>query len=208
MDRSEGINVAVGALLVGIGVVILGLLAPEAATVVAAACTVAGLYLIVGGAYFGLPSLRTATDRAFSPKLEGAKAEIDRVEGNNAIVRIEVANTGRDDLNGAVVIVSVPSFVSRLDRCNYQGEVGLPQHKGEFYKDNEASFWNGNVSFPGRLPRVVFFRVTLSTLRAFEVEFKVSSPGLHDAVVSTFQLTPPVESLAPVQAPETGGPAS
>jgi len=203
MERSEGANLAVGALLIGIGAVILGLLAPVAAAVVAGVCAFVGAYLIVGGVYLGWPSFTTAAERVFRPRLVNASSRL--VQTDRGIVfELAALNEGRDDLIDANLNVVVPTFVTKLDRCSAHGQVGLPEHKGAFFPGRQEGFWHGTVTFPGRMTRIVYFRAEMEPVRDFWVRWKVIAPVLNPTLEETFCLTPLAEPLPPGQAPETG----
>ena len=140
MHRSDGTNLAVGALLVGISAVILGLLSPLAAGIVAAICGVAGLYMIVGGVYVGLPTPATVVERAFRPRLTDAEAEVTQILRDGLVFQISVVNRGRDDVRDGLVNVTVPEDVQELKRSTTAGEVNNPEHKGSFW-DQPEKFW-------------------------------------------------------------------
>jgi hypothetical protein len=189
MDRSEGTTLAVGALLVGVGAVILGLLAPTAAAVVGAICGVAGIYM-VASVYTGWPTFRTATDRVFQPKLSEARAEYRRHINDDVVFLIRVENSGRDNLNNALVNVVVPDFVRSLKRSTADGDVGREEHRGVFSIEDER-FWSGDVSFSGRMTTFIFFRASLPSLRDFAVRFKVFSPELDELFEAHLHIQPP-----------------
>ncbi len=213
MDRSEGINVAVGALLVGVAAVILGLLAPTAAAVVGAVSFVCGAYLIVA-VYAGWPTLTTAAQRVYKPRLVDAEASVRGFPPDGSVVfQIGAVNTGRGNLDDAYLNVVVPSFITRMERCTQDGECGRDEHKGAFSFGAER-YWNGNLSFPGRMSRVVFFRVwgkPHEPLRDFIVRFKVFSPLLDEPLEQEFEIavsTPPLQPGDSAQEPEQGEPES
>ncbi len=202
MDRSEGVNVAVGAVLVGFGAVILGLIAPEAAYVASALCIAAGGYLVIG-VYMGWPLPTTAAERAFRPNLTVELTGL-RDSGDDFVVfHVAIKNHGRGDANDAFVNVVVPDFVTEMARCTAEGETGLEEHKGAFSREAEQ-FWNGNVSFPGRRTRFVFFRVTLPDQRGFPVRLNVTSPELNTPLEHRFELPAPGSAATP-RVPGTGG---
>jgi hypothetical protein len=175
-------------------------------------CLALGIYMIVGGVYLGWWTPATALERAFQPNLSHADAWVTRVEGDDVIFRIGVVNTGRDNLDDAIVTVSVPDFVSAMQRCSADGVTGLDEHRGSFWREGER-FWNGNVSFPGRITRLIFFRVALDEVRNFSVRLQIYAPALNDLPDVRFDLsvaepTRPTEQPALAEAPETSGQGS
>jgi hypothetical protein len=199
MHRSEGTNIAVGALLIGIGAVILGLLAPVAAAVVAAVSALAGGYLILG-VYRGWPLPTTATERLFRPSLTSAAAHVISVHGHKVVFQIGIENAGRGDVPNGLLNVVVPEFVSELHRCTESGRIGQPEHKGAVSHTSEALlpdepethsiYWNGNVSYPGRMSRIIYFRATISPIRDFPLRLKVIAPDLDEPFDERFFLAP------------------
>jgi hypothetical protein len=189
MHRSDGINVAVGGLLVGISAVILGLLSPTAAAIVAIACAATGIYMIVGGVYLGLPTPTTAVERALAPRLRSIGARVTRIVAGDPVFSIRIQNTGRDDLNDALINLTVPDDFHSLKRCTASGEVNRPEHRGSFWDEDGQKFWNGTVAFPGRSLSVFYFRATLPTVHDFSVTFKVHSPALDEPPEFPFHLS-------------------
>lgn len=204
MDRSQGVTVAVASLLIGIGAVLVGLLSPTASIAIAAVCFATGVYLLVGGVYLGKWTPTTYLDRAFRPHLVEVEAWVARVHHNAVIFRIKLRNAGRDDLNGAYVIVIVPEFITEMARTNAEGEGGHPELLGGFWREDER-FWNGNVSFPGRLHKLMHFRVEMSPVRDFSAELRISAPALDTPLEVPLNLTLPGGESASAQAPEIGG---
>ncbi len=177
MHRSEGINVALAAILLGIGAVILGLLAPTAAVIVGAVCAAAGLYLL-GGVYVGWWLPTTAVARAFQARLVVVEAHVRKVTLAYFVVHLNVKNEGREDVADALVNFVVPDFVEEVKRCTPEGDVNVPEHKGAFWREDER-FWNGNVSFPGGENRLIFFRVVPCRSGDFRARLTVASPALE-----------------------------
>ena len=199
MHRSEGVNVAAAAILLGIGAVILGLLAPIAAAIVAGVCIVAGLY-VLGGIYVGWWLPTTAVERLFRPNLRDLEASIVKVSDPQVILRVGLYNAGRDNVPDAILNVVVPEFITEIHRCAEDGEIGREEHKGTFSRTPEpliqdqpklhSIYWNGNVSYPGRTHRVAYFRVTMPETRDFPVRLEITAPGLEEPFHARFELSP------------------
>jgi hypothetical protein len=132
MRRSDGTNLAIGGILVGISAVMLGLLSPAAAVAVAGVCGILGLYVIVGGVYLGWWTPATAVERALQPNLRDAEAEVFLVQDKHVFFQIGVYNSGRDNLDGAHLNVIVPEFVSEMHRCTVEGKLAEKNIKERF----------------------------------------------------------------------------
>lgn len=199
MERSDATHLAVAAILLGVGGVGLSILAPLTASadspdwtavwfLASAAAfglfSALGVYVVVA-VYVGWPLPPTAAQRAFRPNLADLKARIRHRDERHAIVEISVRNRGRGDLNDALVNLIVPEFVDEVERCTADGGPGRPEHAGAFWKEDEK-FWNGNVSFPGRMVRLLFFRLTMPADRDFSMRLKVFSPTLPEIFERSF----------------------
>jgi hypothetical protein len=215
MDKSEAASISVSGILLGIGGVMLSIVFPLAAAVdppaltawwflalssIGGALALVGTYMVVA-VYAGCWLPATARERAFRPRLQDAEAHVLRLDENDAVFRIALYNAGRGNVDGALLNVVVPDFITELHRCSETGVTGLEEHKGAYSSTPEALleddpdvgsiYWNGNVSFPGRMHRLIFFRATLTSLRDFPVRLEITAPELETPFNKRFHLSLP-----------------
>jgi hypothetical protein len=213
MDRSEGANVTVGAVLAGFGGVIIGLLSHAAAIGIGAACVVAGLYLIAA-VYRGWPRPTTATDRAFSPNLRIHEVKVLSVEGGDVFIEVPIANLGRGNVPRAVVNVLIANPVSHVYRCSRDGarhqEPGSSDEApGSLWSRPPESLWlrghdpvpstiwGGYLNFEGPGTRVMYLCVGLGSERDFSLLIWMTAPELDPKRAAIqFEVTPRVGAVA------------
>jgi hypothetical protein len=214
MERSDAIHVTVAGIFLGVGGVGLTILIPLAAAVkphdwtaawfliptcCMGALAVAGLYMI-GAVYRGWPMPETASERVFAPDLRAIEAHVTKVDGDGVLIRIALRNYGRGNINDALVNVVLPAFFTSIRRCAEDG--GLGHHQGAWSTTSEnlgtgrlqtSIYWNGNVSFPGRMSRIIFFRAPLSdpSVRTFPLRLEVTAVELERALDQRFTIMIP-----------------
>jgi hypothetical protein len=158
------------------------------------------------GAYFlaavwsGWPTGSTAIERAFQPRLMDTTVEAYRlVHPHYVVVKIGTINAGRGNIDGALVNVLVPDFITEIDRCGEDGGTGHPHHLGGVdhtsetlitYQPNRQSiYWNGNISFPGRIARIAYFRLKKPGMRHdFPLRLRIVSPELKEPFDQQFHI--------------------
>lgn len=217
--RSDGTRIGLGgtlAALGGAGLVALCIYAAEAAASspdrpsawgetwfqvlfgTSAALAVLGAYILTS-VMIGLPFPATRLERIMQPRLTGTEARAARVDGTDVVFQIGTYNAGRANVDGAMVNVVVPEYINELHRCSENGEIGRPEHKGGCsgvpeslvpgQPDLGSIYWNGNVSYPGRTHRVVYFRAVMSEPRGFPMRLEITSPELDESLERRFDIT-------------------
>lgn len=170
---------------------------------------VVGAYYLVAVWWSRLPTGTTAIERVFQPRLVNVVAEATLYGGEDIVFKVGAFNAGRGNIDGAMLNVLVPEFATRMERCTENGFVGLDEHKGGVSGTPEALisyrptlgsiYWNGNLSFPGRMARVAYFRITKPGVpHDFPIRFKVIAPELDEPFDEVFcirvsELTEPTE---------------
>jgi hypothetical protein len=192
MDRSEGPNIAVGALLLGVTTVIVAVVVSRhIAEIAAVVCFIAGAYLIAS-VYTGWPSLLTAQARVFRPRLTNARAEVRQGSQNVYILLVRVDNTGRDNLVDADVNLVVPEIVESMWRCDRNGN-NLPiGEAGQLHIEDER-FWAGNETFSGRMTKLMFFKTYIPGADDFSARLKIIAPALDDPLETEVSFVFPAE---------------
>ena len=160
-----------------------------------------GLY-IVAAVYLGLPLPQTAAEREFTPRLKAVEAHVlGKTIRGAPIFQIAFNNEGRGDVTDALVNVIAPNFVSALQRRTENG-VRHPHEgacsttsesliKGEDGNPVESIYWNGNVTFPGRVHRIIYFHANMESPRSFPIRVQVISVALAEPVSARFDLLLP-----------------
>jgi len=213
MGKGDAIHVSVGAALLAIGAgAILTLLIYEAqsphthlwhtawflaAFTVAAFLTTTGIY-ILAALYLPLPLPPTRGERIASPRLQPRDAHVVEAKGSQVIFGLGFYNSGADELENAVVNVVVPDFVSQLERCNERG-AALAEGTWSYTPESIAIddqdrplpsvYWNGRVTFPGQVSRLIFFRATLSPLQDIPVKLLIMGAGLQKPLAARVTLS-------------------
>jgi len=117
-----------------------------------------------------------------------------QVEGGEVVFEIGFINRGRGDVPNATVNVLVPATAHWIRRCDYNGTVLM--NEGSFLPTSDSLtndeqgrpipsiYWNGLVSFPGRVARPVLFRVAFPD-RPSEVpiRYTVASSALSEPLI-------------------------
>jgi len=161
----------------------------------------AGAYVLVA-VWVRLPLPATRLERDLQPRLERMTADVTRREGDQLFIRIGAFNAGRANIDGAMLNVLVPDYFTELDRCSEHGEVGRDEHKGatshtpesllERQPEVGSIYWNGNVSFPGRMSRVIYYRAVMATeVETFPLRLKVFASELDRLPNERFVLDVP-----------------
>jgi hypothetical protein len=158
-----------------------------------------GVYFLVA-VWSGLPTGATGIERAFQPRLVDTTAEAHvLVPPNYIVVKIGLRNAGRGNVD-ALVNVLVPDFISQIDRCDERGGIGYPLHMGGAaahssealirYQPNLGSiYWNGTIDFPGRIARIIYFRLEMPGMRHdFPLLLKITAPELDEQVEQRFHI--------------------
>ena len=197
MHRPDGRNFALAAILLGVSAVtLLNLLSDRPSAIIAVACGVLGVYVLIGGVYLGWWTPATALERRLQPRLVDAQARMTLIlDHGDFVMELLIRNAGWDNLDDAYLNIIVPETVSELKRSNPAGDVHVvqPQNRGAFTELRQR-FWEGNVSFPGRMPRIAYFRATARRAEfPLRIKVKVSSPALDELPEFSFDLTPPPE---------------
>jgi hypothetical protein len=166
---------------------------------VSVAMAAVGAYYL-GAVWFGWPTWSTAIERALQPRLVNTTAEAHLlVHPDYVVVKIGSVNAGRGNIDGAMLNVLVPEFITEMERCDERGGTGHRDHMGGTshtpealipYQPNLGSiYWNGNLSYPGRFARIAFFRLRMPGLpHDFPLRLKVSAPELDEPVDEVFHI--------------------
>lgn len=179
---------------------------------IAAVAAATGLY-VLGAVMFGWPFPATYIERQFQPRLEGTTVRVISSRRGEVVFSVGTYNAGRSNIDAALVNVVVPDFIREIHRCTERGETGRPEHAGAFSSvpeklqpddDETASiYWNGNISFPGRIHRIAYFKVVMDTRRDFPIRLQITAPELEEPLQQRFDL-----NLSGVSEQEQGGQAA
>jgi len=175
---------------------------------VSAVLAAMGLYVLAAVSYAPLPLPPTRGAREAMPRLFIADPHVLKVDDLSfepaVIFEIGVANDGRTDVENAIANLLAPDFFVRLERCNRDGEVigggsCAPSSESVTEDDQGSIYWNGRVSFPGRVSRVLVFRGTLHSATLdppedFPVRLRIVAAELPQEVVKDLVVEVPEAS--------------
>jgi hypothetical protein len=143
----------------------------------------AGIYLVVA-TYTALPLPRTWLERQLEPKLILRRIAFMRTFGNSVLFEVGVENQG---------LVDVDLDFYRSDEFGLKSTDGSTSVTSEELEGGTAStYWNqGDMKFPARTARPLYFYAVLPELRSFPVKVKLWSENLGNPVVGEAEVKVP-----------------
>jgi hypothetical protein len=173
-------------------------LAPASA---AGALAVIGFY-IVAAVYVGWPLPPTAAEKALTPQLRAIDARFDGMTlGGHVTFQLHLDNPGRVDITNALINVVAPNFVLKLYRRKETGdthpddgsysETSVSLIADDAGKPLPSIYWNGNVTFPGRTHRFLFFSAVMKEPRSFPIRVGITAESLSEPLSAHFEIFVP-----------------